>query len=104
MYIILYIYIYYIYIYTINTLNSKALYPMTHIHSYIHTPLIFFEPKTSSACSVHQALVALDCSATALRKGRCSSALNTAANVMASPTTFLGGMERGKDVLGGSRP
>lgn len=38
----------------------------------------------------HKALVALDCSATALRKGRCTSALNTAANVMASPTTFLG--------------
>eukprot|EP00438_Fugacium_kawagutii_P013943 Skav203409 [mRNA] locus=scaffold1743:222991:225836:- [translate_table: standard] len=37
-----------------------------------------------------EALVALDCSATALRKGRCSSALNTAANVMASPTTRLG--------------
>ena len=40
--------------------------------------------------SQSQALVALDCSATALRKGRCTSALNTAANVMASPTTFLG--------------
>eukprot|EP00913_Durusdinium_trenchii_P021502 g20206.t1 len=36
-----------------------------------------------------EALVALDCSATALRKGRCSSALNTAANVMASPTTYI---------------
>lgn len=42
----------------------------------------------------HKALVALDCSATALRKGRCTSALNTAANVMASPTTFLGASSR----------
>ena len=40
-----------------------------------------------TACS--SALVALDCSATALRKGRCMAALNTAANIMASPTTYI---------------
>ena len=40
-----------------------------------------------TACS--SALVALDCSATALRKGRCMAALNTAANIMASATTYI---------------
>eukprot|EP00931_Biecheleriopsis_adriatica_P047752 TRINITY_DN27548_c0_g2_i1.p1 TRINITY_DN27548_c0_g2~~TRINITY_DN27548_c0_g2_i1.p1 ORF type:complete len:4734 (-),score=1179.49 TRINITY_DN27548_c0_g2_i1:215-14152(-) len=40
-----------------------------------------------TACS--SALVALDCAATALRKGRCSAAVNAAANVMASPSTYI---------------
>eukprot|EP00439_Symbiodinium_sp_Y106_P081712 s190_g20.t2 len=40
-----------------------------------------------TACS--SALVALDCSATALRKGRCTAALSAAANIMTSATTYI---------------
>ena len=49
---------------------------------FLFSPLDFFGQS-------HKALGAMDSSAIALRKGRCTSALNTAANVMANPTTFL---------------
>ena len=40
-----------------------------------------------TACS--SALVALDCSASTLRKGHCSAALSAAANVMTTPGTYI---------------
>lgn len=70
--------------------------------TYMYTPLIFpFFNQKKHLAPHHQALVALDCSATALRKGRCSSALNTAANVMASPTTSLGEWSGGERLFCG---